>query len=381
MNRTALSLCACLLSFFVDLEAQDPYFAQFYANRVYLNPAYAGFDPGTTVLINYRNQWQGITDGGVVSSSTSYRTFNATGDFRMPCFSGIQNFSLGLAGSFFHDGAGNAPLVTQGVGIALSAAKRIVRPGYKKKIKYVDLRLGAQVSAMKRRIDGDFFIYSDQLNAYFGLITDPSTLSLSSKIYPNLNAGGMINVGGKRFKLSSGISASNVLKPDYAFYDAPEGDILPRRYTGHLGLTTELTDNVFLSPQVRADLQSDFDLGLFSGGAYLQTDKMYGGVFYQWNKNTLSQIAPDGLQASNVSHLIFNFGIDIHSIVDLGNPDYLQNRFVLGATYDLSLGGLTQGDTQGGLEFAIRMFFDGGKKANCLEDTKYSHKRCPLITH
>jgi type IX secretion system PorP/SprF family membrane protein len=381
MNKVAFPFFVILLSFPSIIEAQDPYFAQFYANRVYLNPAYAGFDPGTTVLINYRNQWPGIADGGLATSATSYRTFNATGDFRMPCFSGIQNFSLGLAGSFFHDGAGRAPLVTQGAGTALSAAWRIFRPGYSKKIKYIDLRAGVQVSAMKRRIDGDFFVYSDQLNAYFGLITDPSTLSLSSKIYSNWNVGGMINLGGERFKLSSGISLSNVSEPDYALYDASEGDILPRRYTGHLGFTTELTDNVFLSPQVRADLQSDFDLGLFSGGAYLQTDKMYGGVFYQWNKNTLSQIALDGLQASNVSHLIFNFGIDVQSIVDLGNKDRIQNRFVLGVTYDFSLSGLNQNDTQGGLEFAIRMFFDGGKKANCLEDRKNSHRRCPIITH
>jgi type IX secretion system PorP/SprF family membrane protein len=380
MTKILLPFLAILLSFLGDLEAQDPHFAQFYANRIYLNPAYAGFDPGNTVILNFRNQWPGIPDGDVVASNTSYRTFNATGDFRLPCFSGIQNFCMGLAGSFFHDAAGKAPLITQGGGLALSAAKRIIRPN-KKKITYVDLRIGAQASGMRRRIDGDYFIYSSQLDPQFGLIGDPSILNLRSKIYSNLNTGLLINFGNNQHNFSGGVSMSNVLEPDYTFYNAPPGDILPRRYTGHLGATVERFNNFFLSPQLRADFQSKFDLGLFSGGTYIQSDKMYGGLFYQWNKNTFSQSTSGARLAENVSHIILSLGVDIQSIVDLGNVDYIQNRFVIGATFDYTVRGLSQSDTRGGFELAIKMFFDGGKKKNCLEEKRNQHRRCPIISH
>jgi len=380
MNNATLPLCVLALFCFKNLKAQDPHFSQFYANRVYLNPAYAGFDPGTTIILNYRDQWPGIPDGDVPSSPTSYRTFNATGDFRVPCFTGNHNFALGLAGSVFHDDAGRAPLVTQGAGIALSAAQRLNMKGHRRSIDYLDIRVGAQISMMQRKINGDYFIYSNQLNPYFGLISDPSTLNLRSGLYPNLNVGAMVNLGNKQFTMSAGFSMSNVLQPDQALYDSPASDILPSRYTGHIGLTAEVGNNFFVSPQARADFQSGFDLGLFSAGLYLQNDQMYGGLFYQWNKNTIPQLSIGDFQATNVSHLIFNFGIDIQSIIDLGNTDRLQNRFILGASYDFSLAGLDQGDTRGGLELTLRMFFDGGRNASCLEEKRYNYKRCP-VTH
>ncbi|MEY3249061.1 MAG: hypothetical protein RL742_1104 [Bacteroidota bacterium] len=379
--KSTYSLWFFLLVLINSTAAQDPYFSQFYANRVYLNPAYAGFDPGTTVLLNYRNQWPGVPDGDVGASPTSYRTLNATADFRLPCFPGPRNFSVGLAGSVFHDDAGRAPLVTQGAGVAVSAAKRLLSGGYGRKIKYFDIRLGAQLSAMQRRINGDFFIYSSQLDPYIGLINEPEVLNLRSRIYPNLNVGLMFNFGNERFVFSAGGSSSNVLEPDQALYDAPSKDRLLRRYTGHLGLTAEMTNSVSLSPHLRADFQSGADLGLFSGGMYLQSDRMYGGVFYQWNRNLLAQTVPGNTQVMNVNHLIFQFGVDIQSIVDIGNRDRLQNRFVLGVTYDFTMGGLNQRDTQGGLEFAVRMYFDGGKNRSCLEDRKYLHRRCPILSH
>ncbi|MEM9985423.1 MAG: type IX secretion system membrane protein PorP/SprF, partial [Bacteroidota bacterium] len=42
---------------------QDPAFAQYFANKLYLNPAFAGFDPGLNVYSALRNQWMGL-DGG-----------------------------------------------------------------------------------------------------------------------------------------------------------------------------------------------------------------------------------------------------------------------------------------------------------------------------
>ena len=45
--------------------AQDPEFTQFYANPLYLNPAFAGSSHCPRMNLNYRNQWpalQGLCD-------------------------------------------------------------------------------------------------------------------------------------------------------------------------------------------------------------------------------------------------------------------------------------------------------------------------------
>ena len=43
-----------------DVSGQDPEFTQFYANPLYLNPAFAGTARCSRVNLNYRNQWPGI---------------------------------------------------------------------------------------------------------------------------------------------------------------------------------------------------------------------------------------------------------------------------------------------------------------------------------
>jgi hypothetical protein len=52
--------------------AQDPNFSQFYSNRIYMNPAYAGADPGMRVNLNYRRLWASVPG--------QFQTFSATMD-------------------------------------------------------------------------------------------------------------------------------------------------------------------------------------------------------------------------------------------------------------------------------------------------------------
>ena len=62
-----------ILSLFLtnDLFAQDPEFTQFYANPLYLNPAFAGTAHCPRLSLNYRNQWPGIS-GSFITTSASY---------------------------------------------------------------------------------------------------------------------------------------------------------------------------------------------------------------------------------------------------------------------------------------------------------------------
>ena len=56
-----------------EVYSQDPQFTQFYANPLYLNPAFAGTGRCPRGVINYRNQWPNING--------RYVTYSASGDF------------------------------------------------------------------------------------------------------------------------------------------------------------------------------------------------------------------------------------------------------------------------------------------------------------
>ena len=51
----------CTTSIWHDLKAQDPQFTQFYANPLYLNPAFAGTARCPRICMNYRNQWPNLS--------------------------------------------------------------------------------------------------------------------------------------------------------------------------------------------------------------------------------------------------------------------------------------------------------------------------------
>ena len=51
-------------------DAQDPQFTQFYANPLYLNPAFAGSSRCPRVNINYRNQWPALKETYITTSAS-----------------------------------------------------------------------------------------------------------------------------------------------------------------------------------------------------------------------------------------------------------------------------------------------------------------------
>ncbi|HXB12127.1 MAG TPA: type IX secretion system membrane protein PorP/SprF, partial [Bacteroidia bacterium] len=53
------------------LYAQDPQFTQFYANPLYLNPAFAGSARCPRICMNFRDEWPAIP-GTFVTYSASY---------------------------------------------------------------------------------------------------------------------------------------------------------------------------------------------------------------------------------------------------------------------------------------------------------------------
>ena len=73
--RKLVFILMVILAF--DSNAQDPQFSQFYANPIYLNPAFAGSHGCPRIALNYRNQWPALS-GSFVTYSASYDQFFET---------------------------------------------------------------------------------------------------------------------------------------------------------------------------------------------------------------------------------------------------------------------------------------------------------------
>eukprot|EP01041_Mallomonas_annulata_P040073 gene40073-63899_t len=77
-----------------ELFAQDPTFTQFYANPIYLNPAFAGSSGCPRFNMNYRNEWPSL--------SSNYVTYSASYD---SYFKGISG-GLGIIATHDRQGSG-----------------------------------------------------------------------------------------------------------------------------------------------------------------------------------------------------------------------------------------------------------------------------------
>lgn len=111
---------------------QDATFSQFYANKLYLSPAFAGATEEYRLALNYRNQWPSIP--GV------FHTYSFSFDMAMPSF----NSGIGVLAT--HDVAGSGDLSTTNIGLLYSYDIQInrswhVRSGVNFKLSYLGLNI------------------------------------------------------------------------------------------------------------------------------------------------------------------------------------------------------------------------------------------------
>lgn len=361
----------CLLLFFLFIShlayAQDPGFSQFYANRVYLNPAYAGFDPGGTLMLNYRDQWFGLPDGSATALAGSYRTLNATFDLQLPCFFQSHQNSFGVAFSALSDWAGDAPLVTNAASLALSYEQNIfghpAQGGASDS--RLDLRVGFSAGMFQRQIKSDYFLYTESLHPLDGIVNGPEQYSFNTSLLPNMNAGVMVRGFAKidhwrDMVYTLGLAFSNVNEPNISFTGA-DLDSLAMRTTIHGGFafstssrTTALRPPFIIGPQFRYDMQGG--LRQLVVGSYFFSRAYYTGFFYQTVLNRLENVPTSSnfFNGKNTNALIISAGVDLRTLADNDRWDRRDSGLVLGASYDFNLGGLGNRNTLGTFELNLR---------------------------
>ncbi|MEM9823606.1 MAG: PorP/SprF family type IX secretion system membrane protein, partial [Bacteroidota bacterium] len=344
-----------------------------------LNPAYAGFDKGVSISGNYRSQWFGIRGREETILNGGFQTFNLGVDLQLPCILQSDRLNFGIAINAFHDSAGDAPLRTSGVNIALSYEQQGLEELLGNALDRLDLRIGVQYGFMTKGLSSDQLIYAYQLDPIDGLIGPPASVRVHSDLFSDLNVGlllrGTFPGNNRRRKnlFTLGFAMSNLREPNVSLFGTATDVQLPIRMTTYLGMSFRINPFEgtrkpwYFAPQFRWDRQRGGHLNTQTFGAYLFSRSFYGGLFLQYNfpggPVNNSQMR-DPIFARNTTILSGNVGFNLSASSSQQRRDSRIDKLVIGLSYDINLNGIPNGSSIGIIEVYTRVSF-GGKQKSC----------------
>ena len=249
-------------------HSQDPEFTQFYANPIYLNPAFAGSEQCPRLILNYRNQWPGIEN--------AFQTYSGSYDQY------VDKLSGGLAVQMYKDGSGKGTFQTTAVSAAYSYYTRIN--------KKLSLSAGVKAGFLQKSIDWEALTYGDMIDKNKGFVYETTEKAgVNSRSNVDFSAGAMIFSE----KLFVGFAVNHLTQPKIGLTESDSK--LRRRYTGHAGISFpflgQSVSNLSLSPNILFTVQDNFkqlNLGLYAKKGYVTI-----GLWYRSND---AMIALVGIQ-------------------------------------------------------------------------------------
>ncbi|MFL5754137.1 MAG: type IX secretion system membrane protein PorP/SprF [Bacteroidia bacterium] len=247
---------ALSLGFKDDLFAQDPEFTQFYANPLYLNPAFAGTARCPRICLNYRNQWPGL--------NKTYITYSASYDQHFDGLSG------GLGALVVTDRAGDGTLTTTDASLMYSYQLHVTRE--------FAMKFGLQGTYHQKSLDWSKLTFGDMIDRRRGFVWNTNEIPPS---YPNQRKQGVdISAGmlGYSKRYFFGFAAHHLNQPDEGFLSVSK---LPMKFTGHAGamIPLEKGNESYISPNILYQRQQNFQqLNL---GLYFVKGPIVGGIWYR----------------------------------------------------------------------------------------------------
>ncbi|MCK5840480.1 MAG: PorP/SprF family type IX secretion system membrane protein, partial [Bacteroidales bacterium] len=176
-----------------NLFGQDPSFSQFYANPMYLNPAFAGSTYCGRLILNFRDQWPSISNG--------YVTYSASYD------QSLEKISSGYGIMFMGDRQGDGALSTMMISGLYS---------YKLKVtESLNVDFGVQATYNQMKMDWDKFVFGDMIDPNNGSSTLPThenSANWNTSInYIDFSFGFL---AGYEDKLFGGVAVQHINEPD-----------------------------------------------------------------------------------------------------------------------------------------------------------------------
>ena len=313
MNSRVLFPILVFTVFLFDLKAQDPQFTQFYANPLYLNPAFAGTARCPRICMNYRNQWPNL--------SGNYVTYSFSGDLHIDALAG------GLGVLVTTDDQAHGTLKTTNASLIYSYQAVINRE--------FSLKFGLQATYMQKSLDRDNLHFGDMIDARRGFVWNTNeAIPANNKAGADFSAG----VLGYSKNYFFGFAAHHLNQPDEGLLGTSK---LPAKFTAHAGAIIELEKGgeSYLSPNILFQSQQKFNqLNL---GLYYVKGPFVAGL---WYRNADAVIALIGIKNDN---------------------------FQAGYSYDVTVSKLA-GNTAGAHEISVQIKFECKTKRK-----KYRTISCP----
>ncbi len=239
--------------------AQDPEFSQFYANPLYLNPAFAGTARCPRANLIHRNQWPGIT-GTYITSAASYDKH-------------VESISGGIGFMFTSDNAANT-LKTNRFSAIYSYQVVINRK--------FSMRFGAEATFFQKSLDWNKLQFGDMLDPRRGFVYQTNDLPRGGNVAGVDFSAGFLGFSDVFF---FGLAAHHLTQPNESVIigDSP----LPMKITGHAGAVIPLagsaskytTNDATISPNIMFRQQGTFTQ--LNMGLYLKKGPLVTGFWYR----------------------------------------------------------------------------------------------------
>ena len=283
-----------------SVSAQDPQFTQFYANPIYLNPAFAGSHGCPRFALNYRNEWPSLS-GNYVTYSASYDQY-------------FKNISGGFGVLALHDQQGQGTINTSMLGLIYSYHLKVNRK--------FSMMFGARASWFQKFLDWDKLTFGDMIDPRRGFIYATGDVPRGgSRGFFDASAG----IVGYSKTFFFGFAAHHLNTPNESMIigDSP----LPMRFTGHMGADIPLgkrskySNGTNIMPNVIYQYQNGFqELNI---GTYVKYGSFNVGAWYR-----------------NRDAFILTIGVNT-------------GKFKLGYSYDVTVSKLNNGVSGGSHEISL----------------------------
>ncbi|MCY1719315.1 type IX secretion system membrane protein PorP/SprF [Prolixibacteraceae bacterium Z1-6] len=251
--------------------AQDPGYSQFFANPLYLNPAFAGTTELPRTVINYRNQWP--------QKGNSFTTYSLSYDF----LAKKQNAGFGF--QVYHDCEPNNIVNTNSATFSYSYHLQLGMESF--------MTFGLNAGVVVKQFDTNGLIYPSEIDQLSGVITPgtPTRYSENNRVYPDFAVGTL----GQYREFFWGASIHHLTQPNESITEGDNKNKLSMKVTVHAGARTHklhhglLSREFTLSPNILYQQQGSFkqlNIGIYM----IEQSFVFGG----WYRNNID-IRPDAL--------------------------------------------------------------------------------------
>ena len=237
---------------------QDLEFTQFYANPLYLNPAFAGSHGCPRINMNYRDQWPSLS-GSYVSYAAAYDQY-------------ISGISGGIGVLLVNDVQAKTINTTSG-SLIYSYHTPLNRKW--------TLLFGAKTTWVQKTLDWSKLTFGDMIDPRKGFVYTSGDKPTNGNEVGFFDVSSGFVVYSKDFNF--GVAANHLTQPNESMIGNEE-DPLPMRFTGHASANIPLnkskyTSSTTLMPSLIYTYQNGFSQ--LNIGAYVKYSNMTFGAWYR----------------------------------------------------------------------------------------------------